>query len=307
MSGRCDARPELAARPIALDIRIPALPRRGGAALAERFFCPLGWTVDARPVPLDPELPSWGDSRYVDLRLQEELRLADALNHLHVLLPVLDDAKHYSVGSDEVDKLIRAGEGWLGAHPEKELISGRYLAHRKLLMNAALERLAEVDGADLLDGAVAEVGDDSPAAVEADRPVSTCDTASYGGDRRTAGNRRAAGGGPRLRRGRTGRGAAGGFVVRRGRRDRCLGPNGPSAIPTRLRALTSAERRLHVAEMSDRQRERLRLFQSSVTYADERLAGLDAAVLTEVAEHVDPPRCRPSRRPSSELRGRETY
>jgi hypothetical protein len=116
MSGRCDARPELAARPIALDIRIPALPRRGGAALAERFFCPLGWTVDARPVPLDPELPSWGDSRYVDLRLQGELRLADALNHLHVLLPVLDDAKHYSVGSDEVDKLIRAGEGWLGAH-----------------------------------------------------------------------------------------------------------------------------------------------------------------------------------------------
>jgi Hen1-like subunit of RNA repair complex len=54
MSGRCDARPELAVRPIALDIRIPALPRRGGAALAERFFCPLGWTVDARPVPLDP-------------------------------------------------------------------------------------------------------------------------------------------------------------------------------------------------------------------------------------------------------------
>jgi hypothetical protein len=105
MSGRCDARPELAARPIALDIRIPALPRRGGAALAERFFCPLGWTVAARPVPLDPELPSWGDSRYVDLRLQEELRLADALNHLHVLLPVLDDAKHYGlVANDENDQ-----------------------------------------------------------------------------------------------------------------------------------------------------------------------------------------------------------
>jgi 3' terminal RNA ribose 2'-O-methyltransferase Hen1 len=62
------------------------------------------------------------------------------------------------------------------------------------------------------------------------------------------------------------------------------------ATDVSARALTYAERRLHVAEMSDRQRERLRLFQSSVTYADERLAGLDAAVLMEVVEHVDPPR-----------------
>ena len=51
------------------------------------------------------------------------LRLADALNHLYVMLPVLDDAKHYWVGSDEIDKLVRAGDGWLGTHPDKDLIS----------------------------------------------------------------------------------------------------------------------------------------------------------------------------------------
>ncbi|HEY0689694.1 MAG TPA: 3' terminal RNA ribose 2'-O-methyltransferase Hen1 [Kribbella sp.] len=279
MSGRCDARPELAARPIALEVRIPALPCRGGAALAERLFGPLGWTVDARPVPLDPEIPSWGDSRYVDLRLQGELRLADALNHLYVLLPVLDDAKHYWVGSDEVDKLIRAGEGWLGAHPEKELISRRYLAHRKRLMNAALERLAEVDGADLPDEAVAEIGDDSPAAVEADHPV------SLSTQRRTAvidvlreiGARRVAD-----------LGCGEGALVAGLLADSSVVEVVASDVSAR--ALTYAERRLHVAEMSDRQRERLRLFQSSVTYADERLAGLDAAVLMEVVEHVDPPR-----------------
>jgi 3' terminal RNA ribose 2'-O-methyltransferase Hen1 len=62
------------------------------------------------------------------------------------------------------------------------------------------------------------------------------------------------------------------------------------ATDVSARALTYAERRLHVDEMSDRKRERLRLFQSSVTYADARLAGLDAAVLMEVIEHVDPPR-----------------
>ena len=39
-----------------------------------------------------------------------------------------------------------------------------------------------------------------------------------------------------------------------------------------------------------RQRARLSIFQSSLVYRDERLAGLDAAVLMEVVEHVDPPR-----------------
>ncbi len=69
------------------------------------------------PVPLDPQVPHWGDSHFLDLRLHGAVRLADALNHLYVLLPVLDDAKHYWVTTDEVDKLVRAGAGWLHTHP----------------------------------------------------------------------------------------------------------------------------------------------------------------------------------------------
>jgi 3' terminal RNA ribose 2'-O-methyltransferase Hen1 len=42
--------------------------------------------------------------------------------------------------------------------------------------------------------------------------------------------------------------------------------------------------------MTGQQRERVQLFQSALTYRDGRLAGLDAAVLMEVIEHVDPPR-----------------
>ena len=105
------------------------------------MFGPLGWTVEARPVPLDPEIPEWGESRYVDLRLTGVLRLADALNHLYVLLPVLDDAKHYWVAPDEIDKLLRAGEGWLAAHPDRVTIIRRYLAHRQALAVSALDRL----------------------------------------------------------------------------------------------------------------------------------------------------------------------
>ncbi len=156
MSGRCDARPDLAQQGLPLEIRVPALPARGGVDVVARLFGPLGWQVDATPVPLDPQIAAWGRSRYVDLRLRGTVRLADALNHLYVLLPVLDDAKHYWVGSDEVDKLLRAGDGWLAAHPDRDLIMRRYLAHRREYVTTAVGRLAEVDDteADVLDNAV---------------------------------------------------------------------------------------------------------------------------------------------------------
>jgi len=95
MTGRCAARPELAAAALPLTAHLPVLPCRGGAELAGRLFGPLGWQVHATPIALDETVPAWGDSRYLDLRLDGEVRLADALNHLYVLLPVLDDAKHY--------------------------------------------------------------------------------------------------------------------------------------------------------------------------------------------------------------------
>ncbi|WP_248961259.1 3' terminal RNA ribose 2'-O-methyltransferase Hen1 [Sphaerisporangium perillae] len=143
-TGRCAARPELAAGTIELEITLPSLPCRGGPERAHRLFEPLGWQVEARAVPLDEGFPEWGDSRYVGLTLRGSMRLADALNQLYVMLPVLDDAKHYWMASDEVDKLIRAGEGWLAAHPERAWITRRYLGRRGSLTRAAFARLAEL-------------------------------------------------------------------------------------------------------------------------------------------------------------------
>jgi len=40
--------------------------------------------VDAQPIPLDDGFPEWGDSRYIRLRLTGVVRLADALNQLHI-------------------------------------------------------------------------------------------------------------------------------------------------------------------------------------------------------------------------------
>jgi 3' terminal RNA ribose 2'-O-methyltransferase Hen1 len=131
LAGRCDARPDMVAQPLPMELHLPAVPCRGGTDPARRLFEHLGWQVSAVPVPLDPELPEWGDSPYVDLKIVGMQRLSDALNQVYVLLPVLDDAKHYWVGPDEVDKLIRAGGAWLASHPDKELIIQRYLDRRQ--------------------------------------------------------------------------------------------------------------------------------------------------------------------------------
>jgi 3' terminal RNA ribose 2'-O-methyltransferase Hen1 len=275
MTGRCDARPQLAAAPLPLDVHMPALPCRGGPALAGQLFVPLGWQVAASPVPLDPQFPDWGDSRYLDLRLAGRLRLADALNHLYVLLPVLDDAKHYWVSTDEVDKLVRAGRGWLAGHPERDMITHRYLAHQRGMQTAALARLADVDDSpeDAIDNAtdeplLAEDPDQAPSLAEL-RASAVLDVL------RDAGARSVADLG-------CGDGRLLVALLADAAFTRVIGTDVSS------RALELAARRL--ARMPERQRDRAELFQSSLVYRDDRLAGLDAAVLMEVLEHVDPPR-----------------
>ncbi|WP_306361271.1 3' terminal RNA ribose 2'-O-methyltransferase Hen1 [Nocardia sp. CC227C] len=145
LHGRCAQRPELPELALPLRIDLPAVPCKGGPEAAERVFAPLGWTVAATPLPLDPAFPEWGESHYLRLELTGTLRLADALAHLYVLLPVLDGSKHYWLDTSEIDKLLRFGEGWLADHPERGWITRRYLSRRHTLVRAALARLAEVD------------------------------------------------------------------------------------------------------------------------------------------------------------------
>jgi 3' terminal RNA ribose 2'-O-methyltransferase Hen1 len=289
LAGRCTARPELAAGAIPLEIHVPALRCVGGAGLAERVFRPLGWAVSAVPVSLAPA--AWGDSAFVDLRLTGTVRLADALNHLYVLLSVLDDAKHYWVSIDEVDKLVRAGSGWLAGHPERELITRRYLAHRRALTDTALARLAESDDLDPaeLDNAVPELAPEAEAdgvtpeeagtPEENGRPVSLAVLRRRAvlGVLREAGARTVADLG-------CGEGTLTGDLLRDSEFTQVI------AADVSARALAQAARRLRLDRMPDARRERLTMFQTSLTYRDTRLVGLDAAVLMEVIEHVEPDR-----------------
>ncbi|OLF12988.1 3' terminal RNA ribose 2'-O-methyltransferase Hen1 [Actinophytocola xinjiangensis] len=273
MKGRCDARPELAATAIPLEIRVPVLPCPGGPDLVRRLFAPLGWAVIATPVELDPAFPEWGVSRYVDLRLAGTLRLAEALSQLYVLLPVLDDAKHYWVSGDEVDKLIRAGGAWLPGHPERELITARYLAHQR---GYAAEALARLDALDDRPGEPDERepdGHDSadrrvPTLAQARRAAILAELASAGATRVVD------------------LGCGEGNLLRELVADRSF--TEIVGVDVAARVLRAANRRLRLDELPDQRR--VRLLQGSVTYADDRLAGFDAVVLSEVVEHVDPPR-----------------
>ncbi|MFI9804274.1 3' terminal RNA ribose 2'-O-methyltransferase Hen1 [Streptomyces sp. NPDC052301] len=281
MRGVCTARPERAAAPLPLRIEVPALPARGGAGLVGRLFEPLGWSVTADPVPLDTEFPEWGDSRYVRLVLESRtLTLAEALRHLYVLLPVLDDAKHYWVAPDEVDKLLRAGEGWLPGHPEQKLITSRYLSRRWSLTRQATERLELVRLAEADDSEVEEIDnavEEETEAEEKPTPLAVLRRDAIVAALHDCGAARVLDLG-------CGQGQLVQALLKDVRFTEIVG------VDVSVRALTIASRRLKLDRMGERQAARVQLVQGSLAYTDKRLGGYDAAVLSEVIEHLDLPR-----------------
>ena len=256
------------ADPVPLEIHVPAMPCRGGTELLLSLFAPLGWTVTATPIPLDPAVPGWADSPYVDLRLSGTLTVADALTQLYVLIPVLDDSKHYWVGTDEIDKLLRAGGAWLATHPERDQITRRYLRHHRTLGDRCRQ-----------------------SAGRARRPGSGRGTTRSRPPRRPP-RWPHCGGPPSLPRCVTENassvvdfGCGEGALLRDLLDDPAFGR--VLGVDVSARTLDVATRRLNLDRLSDTQRARLELIQSSVTYRDDRLSGYDAIVLMEVIEHVD--------------------
>jgi 3' terminal RNA ribose 2'-O-methyltransferase Hen1 len=275
MTGRSKDRPELSKQPLPLDVHLPVLPARGGEQLVRALFEPLGYAVRATEIPLDDTVPEWGASRYLDVQLAGEVVLKDLLEHLFVLLPVLDDDKHYWVGKDEVDKLLRRGGDWLVGHPERTLISRRYLRHDRQLTSDAIARLVAADDSATDPDETAEAHDVEEAEVE--RPVRLNDQrlAAVTDALHAAGAHRVVdlGCGP---------GSLVNLLLQRSWIEKVVG------VDVSWRALEIAARRLRLNEMPPRQRERVDLWQGALTYRDKRLRGFDAAAVVEVIEHLDP-------------------
>lgn len=272
MGGRSKLRQELADTPIPLEATVTPLPARGAAGLLAQLFEPLGYAVEATPIPLDPAHPDWGASAYVSLRLTGEVRLAALLTHLFVLIPVLDNAKHYYVGDDEVAKLLRKGEGWLETHPARELIVRRYLRGFGGLVRKARAQLDE-----RVEPEEADEHASRDAAEEAiEKPIRLNDQRM---ERVVA----------LLRE--TGAQTVLDLGCGEGRLLRELlkvpGLRRIAGVEVAPRVLAAAGDRLRLDHMPDIKRQRIELLQGSLVYRDDRLKGFDAAAVVEVIEHMD--------------------
>ena len=126
-------RPELVETQLPLRVRLSALPCRGGEGLLRELFEPLGYAVEAKGSLLDAHFPEWGQSPYYEVELTATMPQKDVLAHLYVLVPVLDDEKHYYVGDEEIDKVMRGGGKWLRGHPLRDLVIERFLKHQRVL------------------------------------------------------------------------------------------------------------------------------------------------------------------------------
>jgi 3' terminal RNA ribose 2'-O-methyltransferase Hen1 len=275
LSGKSKQRQELADTALPFETRIPVVPCRGGEELLRRLFEPLGYEVAAVPHVLDEKFPEWGQSRYFTVTLKGTVRVRELLTHLYVLLPVLDDDKHYWVGEDEIDKLLRRGEGWLREHPERELITKRYLKHQKWLTSEAIERL---------------IGEEEPSAEEEaetrslaeekiEKPLSLAEqrVGAVLAVLRGAGAKRV-----------LDLGCGEGRLLRALLKDKQFSEI--VGVDVSHRSLGIAAEKLRLEDLPRMQRERIRLMHGSLTYRDKRLSDFDAATVVEVVEHQDPPR-----------------
>jgi 3' terminal RNA ribose 2'-O-methyltransferase Hen1 len=275
LAGRSRSRQELADAPMPLVAKIAALPCRGGERFLRSLFEPLGYVVTSTGFRLDERFPAWGDSPYFTVELSAERRLSDLLTHLYVLIPVLDDDKHYWVGEAEVEKLLRHGEGWLATHPQREAIALRYLKHRRHLMRQTLARLVEEDQADPDADAEAHGQEEEtleqPISLNEERLGAVVAALKASEAKRVLDL--GCGEGKLLK-----------VLLAEKQFEEIIG------VDVSSRTLERAADRLRLEQLPPKQRERLRLLQGALTYRDRRLQGFDAAAVVEVVEHLDPPR-----------------
>jgi 3' terminal RNA ribose 2'-O-methyltransferase Hen1 len=275
MAGRSKDRQALADSAIPLEAHLAVVPCRGGETFLRRLFEPLGYVVGAEAQLLDPTMPDWGTSRYFVLTLTATKRLSELLSHLYVLVPVMDDEKHYWVGDDEVEKLLRHGAGWLATHPERELITRRYLKHQQSLVRDAISRLVDDDE-----------GDESDAEPVRDAEEQTLERPLSLNEQRLStvlGALRGSGAGSVVDLG-CGEGRLLRLLLDDRQFTRIVG------MDVSYRALEMAMDRLKLDRLAPRQRERIELIHGSLMYRDTRLTGFDAAAVVEVIEHLDRPR-----------------
>lgn len=275
LNGTSRDRPELVKQAIPLVARISVLPCRGGEIFLRRLFEPLGYEVIATRHPLDEQFPEWGDGPYFAVELRQTITLEQLLTHLYVLIPVLDNDKHYWIGDDEVQKLLRHGEYWLAKHPEKQQIVDRYLKHRKHLARDAMAKLLDEDQGDVDEVDEAHAHEEEQVEQKISLNEHRLNTVMWA--LKESGATRV-----------LDLGCSTGSLLRRlldGKQFKDI-----VGLDVSHRALEIAGEKLHLDRLPEKQRARLKLLQGSLIYRDDRIKNFDAAAVVEVIEHLDEPR-----------------
>lgn len=274
LAGRSKERQALAEAALPLTVRLAVVQCRGGESILRRLFEPLHYAIIAESYPLDEQQPDWGPSDYFAVTLAATLRLSDLLTHLYVLLPVMDTEKHYWIGDDEVEKLLRFGEGWLSQHPDRELITRRYLKH-KHLVRTALAQLAEEDAQN--PDSVEEAHAREEAEIEQSLSLNEQRLGVVLAVLKNSGAHRVLDLG-------CGEGHLLQLLLAEKSFSQIVG------LDVSHRALEIAGERLRLEQLPPMQRQRIELVHGALTYRNHRLVGYDAAAVVEVIEHLDAPR-----------------
>ncbi len=268
MTGRCEQKPDLADTPIPLVAKIPVLPSRGREGFLRGLFEPLGYQVNVRRLALDDAFPDWGNSAYFDVELSHTIKLSELLSHLHVMIPVLDDDKHYYVNEDEIEKLLRHGEGWLSTHPLKEEITSRYLKRQRGLTRDALAQIAiEEVAEETPDRETSEDIIEKPISLNQQRLETVVAALKTNGVEKIVDL--GCGEGKLLK-----------LLLKEPTFPEILG------MDVTYRSLEFAQERV-LDKLPTHQKGRLQLIQGSLNYRDARIAGYDAATVIEVIEHME--------------------
>ncbi|MDE0087324.1 MAG: 3' terminal RNA ribose 2'-O-methyltransferase Hen1, partial [Candidatus Poribacteria bacterium] len=244
---------------------------RGAEMFLRPLFEPLGYTVKAERHVLDAQFPDWGESRYFSVTFEKICRLSELLTHLYVLIPVLDDEKHYWVDQAEIEKLLKHGSDWLPDHPEQESIVNRYLKRQRRLTRQALAQLRETDVDEIEEQTQEEAQIEERIGLNEIRLTKAAEVIKESRAKRVIDL--GCGEGKLLRK-----------LMKVKQFEEIVG------VDVSHQSLKIAQQRLHFDRLPEKQKERLKFFQGSLCYRDKRLEGYDAAAIIEVIEHLDPPR-----------------
>jgi 3' terminal RNA ribose 2'-O-methyltransferase Hen1 len=264
---------EVGVKPLPITIKVGAV--RCSPYMITRLFEELGWTVMVESHGLDVPNVSEEDDRPLHVfTLTGAATVSDALTQLYVLLPVLDPSRHYFYDESEVRKLFDKGGEWLKNHSARDLIISRYLSKSKELREYARQLFGRFQEKKDIDELIAETedamgewedpDDNSPHQQRHSRIVG--DIAEW---RARTVIDLGCGEGKLLER-----------LVRIAPDMRVVGIE-PSA-----REIERARKKLSNNPGKNLD-PRVEFVHGSAMYGDERFKGFDAAVLSEVIEHVD--------------------